>query len=444
MRIAFIAPPRSNDGRFVEAEDCCFSLATARVLPAQLLACASEAQRMGHEVAFVDLTIDYPLTLGRFEVAVYSLGWLSCAEAYRTLSQVCPDIPQIVIAIPPGYADDYAQLKPTPFCIVYSEPEKVIASLPLNAAGLSKWRAEAQGIAWYDGNTLHHKEHLPTCLHELGSVDYSLVPAHHWQYYTSVVYQAARGCPYHCKFCVWGGSTVTDLAFRMRPAKQVAGDIEQIHKFVGTAEKRPTLYILCAQLTTSLSWLRDFCAAMGGMNWPFIANVNLREVTDEKLDLLRKAGACMISAGLENTSDTLLAMLAKPYTFDKALAGIRIISRSGIPCSLHIRSGFGETAEEVRESIQGLHQIAALGGAIKANLGPLIHYKGTILEREATYCLTPHPDYHNICYWWAEAPHEAWVEYACEMTRLHLSSRRSLRGYPAFFREAFSKRLQSS
>jgi len=444
MRIVFIAPPRFNDGRFVEAEDCCSGLTTTRVLPAMLLACASEAKRAGHDVAFVDLAIDSPSALRGFEIAIYSLEWLSYAEIYQALSQVCLDIPQIVIAAPPGHADDYAQLSPVPFCVVYSEPEKVVASLPLGVAGLPGWRTEeARGVIWYDGNILHHKEYLPTCLHELGPVDYSLVPTHYWPHYTTIIYQATRGCPYHCKFCAWGGSTITDTTFRMRPAAQVTRDIEQICKFVGTAKGRPALYILCAQLTTNQSWLEDFSAAMAMVGYPFVSNVNLREVTDEKLTLLREAGAHMISAGLENSSDALLAMLAKPYTFDEALAGIRIIGRSGIPFSLHVRSGFGETAEEVRASIQGLRQIAALNSNnIKMNLGPLIYQPGTVLERDAIHSLTRHPDYQNACYWWAEAPHEAWLEYACEMVQLHLSSRRNLRGYPAFFRQAFSKRLQ--
>ena len=55
MRIAFIAPPRFSDGRYVEAEDCCSGLTTTRVLPAMLLACASEAKRAGHDLSLIHI-----------------------------------------------------------------------------------------------------------------------------------------------------------------------------------------------------------------------------------------------------------------------------------------------------------------------------------------------------------------------------------------------------
>jgi len=52
MRIAFCNPPLiGRKKRAVEAEDCCWGVG-ARILPAMLLACASEAKRAGHEVAF--------------------------------------------------------------------------------------------------------------------------------------------------------------------------------------------------------------------------------------------------------------------------------------------------------------------------------------------------------------------------------------------------------
>lgn len=462
MRIAFIAPPALADGRFVEAEDCCYAATTARVLPAMLLACASEAKRAGHEVAFVDLSIISPETLRKFcpELAVYPLEWLNHAEEHRALARLCGAVPRIVIALPAGYASDYAQLTPSPFCVAYSEPERVIAGLPQDAAGLRGWRENAGGIAWYDGaasvvnypeGIVKYSPPLPTCLHELGPVDYSLVPVRYWQHYGTAVYQATRGCPYRCTFCIWGGSTVTDRTFRMRPAAQVAGDVRQM-KDAATAAgaEPPPLYILCAQLTTNLRWLREFSAAMEDAGYPFVSNVNLREVTDEKMVLLRKAGMTQASAGLEATSDELLAMLGKPYAFAQAMAGIRVIAESGMPCKLHLRSGFGESAGQVAAAIEGLREIAALdAGNLSMNLGPLIHNKGTVFLRDAAYRLEPHPDYLSgrwgraYCPWWPDAPHDAWIEYALEMKQLGLSSSRNLRGYPASFREAFTRRVRS-
>lgn len=460
MRIAFINPPALADGRFIEAEDCCNTVTTVRVLPAMLLACASEAKRAGHDVAFVDLSITSPKTLRQFrpELAVYALEWLSHAETHRTLARLCGSVPQIVLAVPPGYVNDYAQLTPLPFCVIYSEPERVVAGLPQDAADLRGWRENAGGIAWYDeldvvnypAGIVYHSDYLPTCLHELGPVDYSLVPARYWQHYGVAIYQATRGCPYRCVFCGWGGSTVTDRTFRMRPAAQVAGDLRWMKEAaIAAGAKPPPLYVLSAQLTTNLRWLKRFAAAMEDVDYPFVSNINLREVTDEKLELLRGAGMHSMSAGLEATSDELLAMLGKPYTFAQAMAGIRVVAQSGMPCKLHLRSGFGETAAQVAASVAGLREIAALGAKnLSMNLGPLIHNKGTVFRRDAAYRLEPHPDYLSghwgraYCPWWPDAPHEAWTEYACEMTRLGLAARGNLRGYPASFREAFARRMR--
>jgi len=290
MRLAFVNPPRiGRKKRAVEAEDCCWGLGPL-VLPAMLLACASEAYRAGHDVAFVDLAIDKPQALRDFapDAVVHALAWQWHGTVNKAMAEVCGDVPRIVLAVPPGYGSHYAtELNPVPWYVWYSEPEGMFEVFGEN--DLKEWK-HLKGIV---GPLLAAE------FDRLGPVDYTLVPSHYWQHYAAAIYQVTRGCPYRCSFCVWGGSTVTDPTFKMRPAQQVADDIGQIRVLSVEARGKPIpLYLLCAQLTTNEQWLAKFEQAMRGIPYPFQSNVNLGDLTADKLRVswasrTRSSGQCM-------------------------------------------------------------------------------------------------------------------------------------------------------
>ncbi|MCK4265907.1 MAG: hypothetical protein KAX31_01405, partial [Thermoplasmata archaeon] len=253
-----------TEDAFALAEDCCWSLTRNRYLPAGLLACASQME----DAFFFDLSIEPPesLELLKPDLIIYSLfAYLPTIAGllHSTMSKICKDVPKIILAVPPGYMEDYARLEPNPFCVVYSEPEKVFADF--QGDDLIEWRANAKGTAWVDDTGFHRTEPLKTCIHDIKGTNWDLVPSSYWFHYDRVVYQVSRGCPWRCKFCVWGASTVTDRTFRMRPAEQVATDLtnlrETIDKHLKLLDPIP-LQLLSAQLTTDIRWIREYHSLM--------------------------------------------------------------------------------------------------------------------------------------------------------------------------------------
>jgi hypothetical protein len=393
MRIAFVIPPRMHWQRFVEAEDCCFRASKKRHLPAMLLACASQLDN----AIFVDLSIDDPLVLreAKPDVIVYPVVWNHYQTIMSSMDKIASDWPRIILPMPPGYAQYIMERSPGTFCAVYSEPEAVLADLGrMDVRRLKRWRAMTQGIVWYDEKgELHDSGPLDNCLDKINGTNFELVPSHYWQYYKVVIYQVARGCPYRCKFCVWGGSTVTDRTFKMRPARQVVRDLWQMRYLANRALGRPqgysdpiTLYLLSAQLTTRLDWIKRFHIMMKGNPWPFQSPVNLFDITEEKLALLMQSGLSRTSAGLDACSDKMLRRLGKRHSFDQAIKGALILDQSSIPYTLHVRIGYGETPDDIREAATNLQRMYDAGvRRAQINFGHLVHFKGTQLAEYPPY-----------------------------------------------------------
>ena len=426
MRIGFVNAPRA-DGWYIGAEDCCVSLGTARLLPARLLACASEAKRAGHDVLYCDASLirgDLPAC----DALVYPIMWQSHKSIHKQVVARAGGARLLPLAIPPGYAHHYARLDPPPAAVIYSEAEAVIPTLPQSARDFDAWRESAPGAVWLDGDTLRDGGQLPNCMAELGSVDYSLVPQSYWKFYPQAAYQVTRGCYHACTFCMWGASTVTDRAFKMRSPDITAADVQSLREHAGKAIH---LYLLCAQLTPNLAWLRRFCELMERDPYPFDTNVNLLEVTDEKIDLLKRAGMIRAVSGLEAVTDKTLAIMHKGHNVEQAINGIEVLERSGMNYRLHLRCGYGESREDALEAVAALERVVSvMKPRSQLDLGPIVYYEGTEIRDCCKYELIPHPDYVEYCPIQADTPWDVWMKFASEMARRGLLYKRGLKGIP--------------
>lgn len=412
LRIAFVVPPKLKSGAFIEAEDCCWKAANKRILPAMLLACASQVE---HPV-FIDLTIDRVAVLEKAkpDVIAYPVIWRYYEDIMPRMAAIMRSTAHIILPVPPGYAGSLAGTQPplaggvpTPFCAVYSEPERVFADLTAqDMGGLREWRRTAKGLVWRDdaAGVGHKSEPLPTCLGDIKGTDYHLVPNHYWKHYGLVVYQVTRGCPYRCTFCVWGGSTVTDRTFAIRPAAQVAADLKQLRRLANKGRSQSTsnlepipLYVLSAQLTTSLPWIKEFHEQMKRGPYPFQSNVNLFEITPQKIELLVEAGMRHTSAGLEALSDKMLARIGKRHNFDQGIKGALILEHSKVKSyTLHVRSAYGEQPEDLVEALVNMRRMYDAGvRRARMNFGPLAHFRGTVME-ENPPCLIEQDPRHTM------------------------------------------------
>lgn len=390
LRVAFVQPPPLKSGMFIEAEDCCWGATGKHVVPTIMLSALSQMT----DAHFIDLSMKKTAAkemeaLKRLkpDLLVYPVIWLLHSEIMEAMNSVMPRVPRIIIPFPFGYAGDIAMKHPRPFAVVNSEPEAVFAALDKYRGSLRGWREAATGITWCDRDgTLHNSAWLPNCIRDLEPTNYEAVPLHYWPRYSVVLIQVTRGCPYRCRFCVWGGSTCTDRTFRMKTPGQVARAMRDIRRVVTQAKGIPAdtpepimLRLLSAQLTTNLKWIKRFHAMMHEKPYPFQANVCLRDITRQKLDLLVEAGMYAAAAGFEGLTDNAMRRMGKPHTFEEALRGALILEESGINYKLNFRYGYGETRGDVREALVNVQRLydAGIRGP-RSRLAPLVFYKGTV------------------------------------------------------------------
>lgn len=373
-----------------------------------LLACASEAKAAGHSVEYVDLSID-PQDV-KADLVVFNLFWLAHLETVAAIHKYCDGIPALAVAVPPGYAAQLQKLYPW-IKVINAEPEQAMRHLPERPQDILTWE--------WDGMT-------PSQFDTLAPVDWSLVPRGYWRHYAVAVYQATRGCPYRCRFCVWGGSTVNDRTFKTRPAAQVADDIDRLQNTV--TRHRGTgipLYVLSSQLTCSAAWVQELYQATRGRVHPWMSNFNLRDVTAEKLDSLIESGMTTYSAGLEATTDEMLTLLGKPYTMEQARRGLAVAEAARRPYKLHILAGYGETGERVKEATRGLGTLGTLYASL--NITQVALLPGTVLGDGFAGKRMAHPISHGFDAV-ADIPIREWTEFAREIVRLKMARKTSFKG----------------
>lgn len=382
MKIAFVNPPRiGRRKRAIEAEDCCWGIGPL-VLPAMLLGCASEAYQAGHEVVFWDAAIDPEREMiPKPDLIVHPLAWHYHKMVNQAMIELCGDVPRVALAVPPGYAAHYSKLEGVDYSIADS-PEIAFGHVPGSADNLVDWEWPPKlGLA------------------DTVDTDYDLVPERYWRHYVAAVYQVTRGCCYSCHFCVWGGSTCTSAGWEIKSAERVAREIGVLRALatryagaeIDTGQPLP-LYLLASQLTIDLSWLREFHEHMSPDPYQFQSNVNLADLTAEKLVLLKECGLVSTGIGMEGLTTPLLKKLGKPYTFERAVHGLLTLQEVGLKTRVHLRYGYGEIKTDVQEAVENVGLMHEAGiKPLRVDLAPIVHYEGTRIKEQADYELIPLP-----------------------------------------------------
>jgi radical SAM superfamily enzyme YgiQ (UPF0313 family) len=363
------------------SDECCWGITGEPVLPANILAAASQTDN----AFYFDLAIDPPEKLAAMkpDLIVYPIVTKFKHRIHRRISKIARNVPKIAIGNPPGYMEEFAKMQPNPFCVVYSDPEKVFKDFHL-VEDLHEWRANSKSVAWVEDGEYHQNEPSRTCIHEIKGTNWNLVPREYWPHYLEVIYQITRGCPHRCSFCCWGASTVSDRTFRMRPAEQVATDLTKLREIANRDRETPIhIYALNAQLTTDMKWIKEFHALTSDDPYPFKGNINFRELTAEKHQLLSESGMTTTSAGAEAITDPLLEKLNKCHDFEDVVRSINILNEAGAQYILHLKSGFGETRRDIRETLDNIIELRRRG--IRHSrfhiASPIIYYKGTEIRK---------------------------------------------------------------
>jgi anaerobic magnesium-protoporphyrin IX monomethyl ester cyclase len=135
----------------------------------------------------------------------------------------------------------------------------------------------------------------------------------------------SRGCPYHCTFCdralfgnryrFHGVPYVTEMIRRYREAHGIDHFIFYDDNF-----------------TANRAHLTELCEAIARLPFRITFSCDARAdlVDTEMLALMKRAGAWMISYGIETANPELLKLLDKSLSLERAARAIRLTSEAGI------------------------------------------------------------------------------------------------------------------
>lgn len=187
---------------------------------------------------------------------------------------------------------------------------------------------------------------------------------------------SSRGCPFRCNFCadriIWQGR------YRFRQPKAVVDEMEFWAKTYGIKEVK----FLDSTFTIGRDRIVEFCHELINRNlgllWRCSSRVDQEDL--ELLKLMRKAGCCSISFGIESGSDEILEKMNKNISVEKIKQTVKWSKEAGLETKgFFIMNYPGETVETTEQTIS-LSQDLDLDFA---GFNLTIPYKGTKMREEA-------------------------------------------------------------
>lgn len=183
--------------------------------------------------------------------------------------------------------------------------------------------------------------------------------------------QAARGCPFKCRFCgadrVWGSAKprwrapedVVQEACHLRDAYGVTDFVMWEDTF---GVKRDRVDRLCREMSRRAPQMR----------WVCLIRANL--VDDRMLAAVRAGGCHEVQLGVESGSDRLLRAMQKGVCLADIRRAVRLIRSHGLRWHGFFIIGFpGETLEEMKQTVGLIEEL----GPDTAELSIFTPYQGT-------------------------------------------------------------------
>lgn len=202
-----------------------------------------------------------------------------------------------------------------------------------------------------------------------------LIDRRFWDYFDgqrNVTIQAASGCPFGCKYCVW------------RRRKTRWADPNQVADLSASVNNA---YILAPQLTGNNDWLTRFVARRleKSTSVPFRSTLNCTHVSkhEEQIRQLKRVGLVHAEIGTEAFSDSAIRKLGCSHTMELTEKMVALVAELGISAQFELRYGYGETAEEIDEMRENLMRIGKnmqIANVVhRLHTGPIFYWPGTEL-----------------------------------------------------------------
>ena len=157
----------------------------------------------------------------------------------------------------------------------------------------------------------------------------------------SISLATTTGCVSRCLFCVWAG-----MKYLERPAGQVYQEV------LGINPKQ--VYLMGCYMTPE--WMQQWMDLGGYAVW----GVDLHAGLTYSVDLLQRAkavGLTKVLVGAESLAEAGIRRYRKPFNKAQVLTTLRACDEAGIITKVSLRAGNGESAAEVRETLDTMLEL---------------------------------------------------------------------------------------
>lgn len=229
-------------------------------------------------------------------------------------------------AIDPSTSGDFSVMD----FALKKEPELTIVELVKGIIAKTIDFSGIKGLSWkrYDGEIIHNEDR--PFMEDLDSLPfparhcldgYKGMPPHCFQ----GIY-GSRGCPFDCIFC--GGHTSMGYKPRIRSAKNMVQEIEQVHEEYGTR-----YFYICDDIFFFYKErAHEFCNLLLERKLPvyWSAQTRAEMVDNETLSLMKKAGGQHVAVGVEVGNPEIRELIKKGNTIYDVQRCAKLIEQNGL------------------------------------------------------------------------------------------------------------------
>lgn len=183
---------------------------------------------------------------------------------------------------------------------------------------------------------------------------------------------SARGCPYHCAFCM------QVLGRQVRPfsAEKICREIEHaVSRYCAhTIDFADEIFLFDSERTNEILNLMIKRGLSERIRWKGLTRANM--VNQDLIALAKRSGCFQLEMGVESGDDGILKAIGKKITVEQVRNAVKIIKRNGIKLGTYFILGHpNETKETVRKTVR----LAAALNTDTIAVGVMVPYPGTAI-----------------------------------------------------------------
>ncbi len=189
--------------------------------------------------------------------------------------------------------------------------------------------------------------------------------------------EGKRGCDLACSFCP---ESADREGARLRPARLIVDEMEQLTKQVGTNRLFFTDGVFQYPPEHAMTLCGEMMRRQLDVGW--MAGVNPVGLSRKMLEAMKEAGCVGVGLGLDAATDGMLRSYNKGFTQADIVRTLEDLRAAEMPFAIYmLYGGPGETPESVRSSLDFL-EAEAPDSTVFISMGIRV-FKGTALERTA-------------------------------------------------------------